>query len=36
MCVDSLDTLAEVRLGYSWKFSFGKVGLGHWEFELAT
>jgi hypothetical protein len=22
MCVDSLDTLAEDRLGYSWKFSF--------------
>src|SRR6266404_4795988 len=31
MRVDSLDTLAEDRHGYSWKFSFRKVGVGYWE-----
>jgi hypothetical protein len=30
MRVGSLDTSAEDRLGYSRKFSFGKVGVGHW------
>jgi hypothetical protein len=31
MRVDSLDTLAEDRLGYSWSSPLRKVGVGYWE-----